>query len=419
MGMGSAGFAVCSAVLFALGCKGMGSAPRSNTAPSLETRDAQAPASVAPPLGSRAVEHAQLFMVGQTPSLSFPIIFDNRAFLQVYGSWVAIEGNRLRAAPESEYRVGVSAETPLLDATGKFPEQAWLLTAHDGNPQPPLRWTRDRWLPISGADDLPGFGVSNVALCRWGGRHLLLRSQPDRAGALGRSSFQVLDESGSPPRFARADSAVSARCETRLVAESCFPLSDGGLVVLGPACGLAHAQALEYFGPTAANGVPVELPRGHHQQVWISSGSSSGGALYLGGWLGEREAPYLALITSGGHVEELEVPAFNDAIERVATDSDGSVWLDAPLRGNKVNFDGQALWRRSASGSWTHPRIESRIADLPGWFVSCCGFGLFSAAGGVWLEATYTHSGGGKGDEGALNLLYSNRATQQVRDAKQ
>jgi hypothetical protein len=404
--MGAADVAVGGAVLLALACQGAGGAPASGAAPARGVVQAPVTASAAAPGDPPEVEHPQLFLVGQSPGVEPPIVFDNRAFLKIYGNWIAIEGDRLRAAPE--YRVGI-AGTGLFDATGSLPEQAWVLTARDRHPNPPLRWTPAGWQAISGADDLPNFRIGNVALCRWSGRHLLLRSQRDADGTTGRSSFQLLDASTRPPEFARAEPAVSARCETRLVAESCFPMSDGGLVVLGPACGVGRTQALEYFGPKAATGIPLELARGRRQQIWISSGSSNDAALYLGGWLGDEEAPYLARIAAGGRIEELQVPGGIDAIQRVAADSDGSVWLDAPLQGQKGNLDGDSLWRRSASGGWTRAHIESRVPDKPDMGVTCCGFGLFSAAGSVWFEAIYVRAGAAAGEDDAMKLLYRNR----------
>jgi hypothetical protein len=255
--------------------------------------------------------------------------------------------------------------------------------------------------------------VFSGTLCRWGERHALLRAEYPDGDELGRSWFQLLDSKERPPDFAPADGSFSQRCVSRVKAESCFTLPDGGLVVVGAACG-AREQAFEYFGPHATQGVPIQLSSARSQPVWIKSGSSGAAGVYLGGSLTATGAPYLVQIRAAGEVREIDVPGSIDAIERVATDDEGSVWVDAPLRGHKIRFDGEGLWRRSASGAWTHALIESHLPDKPDWPVNIAGYGLFSAAGSVWFAASYFAVGPGTDREPGVNLLYRNRPTRNA-----
>lgn len=400
-----------AALLVAFGCGHVAGAP---THPSLlSISSAPAAGSAAPSTSARSTsEHNQLFVVGETPSVAGPIIFDNRAFVQLYARWLSIDGAQLSTTPN--YLSGVGPEDPILGATGSFPERAWLLVAHEGQPIPPLVWSGDGWRPSHLAIDIKGAGVSNVGLCRWGERHLFFRVGGDEQSPPIRSYFEPLEANVRVPEFRPAEAVEKAGCATRLVAESCFPLADGGLVVVGTECGAAHAYALEYFAPNAGVGMPIALPPARSEDVWISSASSSGVELYLGGSCGQRRAPYLARLSANGRVEELDLPASIGVINRVAADEDGSVWIDSPPLDKKIPSDGAGLWCRSASGTWTHVTIESALPGNPDWQVNIAGFGLFSAAGNVWFEASYFHRDVGTVKYPIRNLLYRDRETRAL-----
>jgi hypothetical protein len=397
-------FARCLTLLLVLGCSGQ----RHPSAQPPAARPATLPEpAVPPPTTRRAVEHEQLLAVGETSPVLGAIQFDQQAFLQLRSGWAAIDGTQLTFT--TSYLSGLEPPDFVQAGAGKFPESAWLLVLRDGRSVPPLRWHDSRWEPTH-ADDPAAQPHIYADLCRWGERHLALRVELDAQASPTGSFFELLDGEQPPPEFTASESKTA--CITRVLAESCWPLSGGGLVVIGAACGAARGasrQAVEYFAPNARVGVPVELPR--HDEMVVSSVSRGGAHVYLAGRFGAKWSALLLNISEQGRVEELEVPAYVDAIERVAADEDGSVWVRAPLRERKLNFDGDGLWRRSPLGSWTPVAVESRMPGRPEWSVNIFGYGLFSAAGNVWLEASYLNQRAAKGEESGTTFLYRNRET--------
>jgi hypothetical protein len=250
-----------------------------------------------------------------------------------------------------------------------------------------------------------------VALGRWGARHVALhvRAVP----AQSRSFFTLLEGDTPAPEFTPPTAAAAERgCGSQLDAEAVFSLSNGDLVVTGTLCDARPARyALEHFAPGERRGTLIEIRAAQGLRVRLKSVAQSGASVYLAGSTAEGERPYLARFSPGTRIEELEVSPAVDPIERIAVSGDGSIWVKAPRRDEKVDFDDRGLWRRSPDGKWQRIVIEPNVPGKPDWSINICGYGLFSLAGDAWLEACYVRQGKEHEKEPSIGLLYRSRET--------